>query len=143
MIGAIRRDKLNVDTFKHELGMYAQRFYDLRDLGVEREDAYSYWYHPRMSFPPGSASYRRYWLLSSLIAFWASSRENLGSLTEEDLGQVFSDLFKCAKLIEVGLTSISFNDLHDVPRNLEDYPELRRNLVNRVLREHPHPPEPS
>jgi hypothetical protein len=86
-----------------------------------------------MRFPTGSVAYRRYWLLSTLIAFWASSRKNLGPLTKEDLTEVFNNLLKCAKL----------NELDDVPSNLEDDPERRRNLVNLVLREHPHPPDPS
>ena len=119
MIAAICEDKLNIDNMlKQELGMYAQRFYELRYLGVKREDAYSYWHYPQMRFPPGSVAYRRYWLLSTLIAFWASSRKNLGPLRREDLTEVLSNLLKCAKLIEVGLTSISFNDLGDVPRDL-------------------------
>jgi hypothetical protein len=142
MIGALCRGKPNNDMLKQELGTYTQRFYELGYLGVTREDSYSYWHYPQMSFPSGSVAYRRYWLLTSLLAFWASSRENLREpFTEEHITELFSNLFKCAKLIEVGLTSSSFNELVDAPRSLEEDPEHRRNLVNQVLQKHPHPPD--
>jgi hypothetical protein len=145
LLSAIYKDKWRM--FKQEVYTYAQRFYDLRYLGVSEEDSYYNWHYPRTGFPPGSAAYRRCWLLSTLIAFWDSSRKNLGPLTEEDLTEVFNNLLKCAKLIEAGLTSISFNDLSDVPVTLEDNlevdPERRRNLVNQILKEHPHPFDPS
>jgi hypothetical protein len=45
MLGAICKDKLNFDNMlKQELGTYAQCFYELRYLGVNREDSYYHWF---------------------------------------------------------------------------------------------------
>jgi hypothetical protein len=55
---------------------------------------------------------------------------------EEHITQLFSNLFKCAKLIEVGLTSNSLNELVDAPSSLEDDPERRKNLVDQIFQIH-------